>query len=391
MTDDTVTLTIAGQKWSGWQGVHIQRGIETCPPTFDLMLTTKFPNQPEAAVPPQAGAPVVVSVGGTTVITGYADRMIPSFSPQGTALRAVGRGRCADLVDCSAIADNSQFLNRSILQIAQLVTARYGISVSQVDQGNPASGSVFAADGHVIPQLNVSLSDTPWNIIEQMCRFAALLCYEDTNGRVVLTSVGTQNHASGFQRGVNVQAASAMSAMDMRYGEYICVNLSVDPLMQIDPPGTGLGMTPDNIAATQYDPAALALKQYNGSLRNRVLLVVSEQGQNLPAIAQRRVDWEAARRFGRGNMVTVTCDSWRDSAGTLWTPNQLARVDLPALGVSDTWLIADVAFVTDLARGKVAEVTLMPPAAFVPAPPPVLPNAALNTAIAPAAPAAAAP
>ena len=202
----------------------------------------------------------------------------------------------------------------------------------------------------------------------------------------MLTSVGTQKHASGFKQGVNVQAGSAMFAMDMRYGEYICVNLSVDPLLQLDAPGADLGMTPSNIAATANDSGALALKRHDGSLRRRALIIVSEQGANLPAVTQARVNWEAARRWGRGQVVTVTCDSWRDSAGTLWTPNMLAPVDIPVLGVSDTWLIADVSFVTDLARGKVAEITLMPPAAFVPAPPPVLANAALNQSIAPAAP-----
>ena len=386
MTDDAVTLTINGQKWDGWQGVLIQRGIETCPPSFHLALTSKYPSQPPDTDPPQAGAPVVVSIGDTAVITGYADRMVRSMTPRGSEIAVMGRGRCADLVDCSAIADNSQFLNQSLLQIAQRVAAPFGISVIQQDAGTPATVAITAADGMIIQQLNVTLDVSPWNIIEQLCRFATLLCYESAEGNVVLSSVGTQRHASGFRQGLNVQAAAAMSGMDMRYGEYIAVNLSVDTMMQTVPSGGDFGMTANNIAAPPvYDAQALALKKHDGTLRPRKLILVSEQGAAAPELAAQRAKWEAARRWGRGQIVTLTCDSWRDSAGTLWTPNQIARIDLPALGVSGDALIADVAFMVDLARGKVADITLMPPEAFRPAPPPVLPNAVLQLSIKPPA------
>ena len=69
------------------------------------------------------------------------------------------------------------------------------------------------------------------------------------------------------------------------------------------------------------------------------------------------------RRVGRSQAVTIVCDSWRDGASNLWTPNWLAPISLPSLKVQATWLISKVTFLRD-EQGTRAEVTLMPKEAF---------------------------
>jgi prophage tail gpP-like protein len=90
--------------------------------------------------------------------------------------------------------------------------------------------------------------------------------------------------------------------------------------------------------------------------------------QNGIDIAQRRADWERARRIGRSQMLEVEVDSWRDSAGKLWEPNFKAPLDLPGLKLTGKeWLIAEVTYM----RGKDgtrAHLTLMPEEAFQPEP-----------------------
>jgi prophage tail gpP-like protein len=50
--------------------------------------------------------------------------------------------------------------------------------------------------------------------------------------------------------------------------------------------------------------------------------------------------------------------------------NTLAPVNIPQVRVAGVlWLITQVEFVVDLERGKVAQITLMPPSAFTLAPP----------------------
>src|SRR4029077_14638411 len=81
-------------------------------------------------------------------------------------------------------------------------------------------------------------------------------------------------------------------------------------------------------------------------------------------------NWEFARRIGRSQAVTLTVDNWRDSAGTLWAPNALAPVNLPALKLAPPgpWLISECSFIKSADRGTVAELVLMPPEAFLPQP-----------------------
>ena len=86
-------------------------------------------------------------------------------------------------------------------------------------------------------------------------------------------------------------------------------------------------------------------------------------------VAVARAQWEKARRYGRSQAATVTVDSWRDSAGTLWMPNRLCPVDLPALKiVGQRWLIASVTYQLGLEGGTRALLVLMPPEAFQPEP-----------------------
>jgi prophage tail gpP-like protein len=75
------------------------------------------------------------------------------------------------------------------------------------------------------------------------------------------------------------------------------------------------------------------------------------------------------RRAGRSRTVRVKVDSWRDSAGTLWTPNTLASVNLPSQKlVAAGFLISEVSYVRNDEDGTTADITLMPPDAFRPEP-----------------------
>jgi prophage tail gpP-like protein len=75
----------------------------------------------------------------------------------------------------------------------------------------------------------------------------------------------------------------------------------------------------------------------------RLRIIVSEQIAPSPAgqqtigndaIATQRANWETARRIGRSQGASVTCDRRRHSAGTLRTPNRLATLDAPAADIS---------------------------------------------------------
>jgi prophage tail gpP-like protein len=251
-----------------------------------------------------------------------------------------GRGKCQDLVDCAAIWPSFQMSNANALSIAQNLAKPYGITVT-------AKADV----GAVIPQLNILHGETVYELIELVCRYRALLAYDLPDGNLILAQVGNVAHSSGVAQGKNVQSARAIYSMDQRYSEYLVYLQSMDMLSDAGAGG--------NLKAKKTDPGVPRFR------RKEIICEAPTGGQD---ISIKRANWEAARRMGRSMQLNVDVDSWRDSAGVLWTPNQLVPISLPILKTSDkNWIIGEVNFIRG-DEGSYASLLLMPPDAFNPEP-----------------------
>lgn len=344
MPIDELTLRLGGADIRGWTQMRITRGIERVPSTFEISMTERFPGELNA-VSVAPGTACQVLLGSDLVITGYVDVVAPMISPQGHQVHVVGRGKCCDLVDCSAEWPGGQINGTNALDVAQKLAAPYGISVALA----PGVGG-----GPAIPQISLILGETAWEVIERICRYAALLAYELPDGSLLLNQVGTSVHASGFTQGRNVQSATMQYRSDQRYSRYVAFLQSVEALWS-QAPG---GVDPNQIGVA-IDPTVQ---------RHRQLDIIAEAAAGGQEVAVARANWEMARRFGRSFMCRVTADSWRDGAGTLWQPNMLAPLELPLLKTAGVqWAISEVTYVLDQ-QGTTAELTLMPPAAFEPQP-----------------------
>jgi len=342
MTDtDDLSLVVGGLTISGWNSLRVTRGIERCPSDFEFTMTERYPGELSAAVITPGDA-CQVKLGNDVVVTGYVDRFAPSYAASGGSaqhsIQVSGRGKCADLVDCAAEWSSNQMSGVSALAIAQKLCKPYtGLSASAI-------GPVGAA----IPQFNIMWGETAFEIIERVCRYRALLVYDAPDGNLVLSGVGTQKAACGFQEGVNVQSASIVFSADQRYSEYVVRRMNTDNLA-----GTGIG---GDILQTFPDPQIK---------RHRRRYIIAENGDTAGAdVALQRGAWEASRRAGRSSQVRLTTDNWRDSAGVLWTPNTLVKLELPSLHIATAeWLISEVSYKRDDA-GTTAELIIMPPEAF---------------------------
>ena len=335
--DNTLTLLVGGKKLTGWQSIRVTRGLEHMPGVFDLSVTEREPNQTLVVIP---GDACVVSIDADPILTGWIDRYAGSIAPGEHTITITGRGKCQDLVDCAAVYAGSQIVAGSVLQLASDLAKPYGITVTG-EAGPP------------VPQFNLNLGETPWEIIDRVSRYAALLPYEGTDGNLVLAKLGASKHSSGFAQGENIQTANIAYTMDQRFSEYVSAFMSVDRLAEL---GT--------------DPSKLPKAFDKGVKRFRRRVIISEQvDNNGVSVAKLRAEWEMARRFGRSQVLIVVCDAWRDSAGALWEPNKLARVDVPALKLEPTdWLISEVTYMRDARAGTTARVVLMPAEAFTPEP-----------------------
>lgn len=344
--DDTFIKSNA-RTIAGWTNVRITRGIERCPSDFEVSYTESYPGVSDVLI--QEGDWVEVKLGDDKVMTGYIDRCTISISSREHSLRINGRSKCQDIVDCAAYIDGGQFLNMTVDKIAAALCAPYGISVS-VEAGTDV--------GDPIEQVNVMVGQSPYSVLEQLCRFRALLLYDMPDGNLVLAAggnaktsgplaIGTRVASSGFKEGVNVKSATFARSIDGRYSRYDAAYQGLDTLRDIGDGG--------NIITHAYDPTVP---------RFRYRAIISEHVTGGALIAQDRANWELACRYGRSFPIRLITDSWRDSAGALYEPNVLVDVDLPSMKLpKKRWLIAEVTYNRD-AQGTSAELLIMPPQAF---------------------------
>jgi prophage tail gpP-like protein len=337
-TTDLV-LTVGGANLTGWTETRVTLGLERMPNDFDLAITEADPAQAGQIVV-KTGDPCQISIKGRKVITGYIDRWKGSGNAKSHNIRVTGRSKSQDLVDCSAVLPQMSISGVNALTLAQQLAKPYGISVSQASGPTP-----------MIPAFSVTLGETPYEIIERICRFSGLLAYDDADGNVILGQVGTAKAASGFTYGVNVESWDVSFSADQRYQTYLAAIMNTHLLSEQGGDG--------NIVQQVHD---------EGVTRFRQLIIVSEQMMGGQSFAKVRAQWEMARRWGRSQEVTLGDDSWWDTAGQLWWPNTIATINVPpAHLVGVDWVIGEASLVYG-AEGTRASVKLMPRQAFTPDP-----------------------
>lgn len=339
---EELTLIVGGNTIGGWQDIDVTLLAEGFPNQFSIALSSKNPITSDAVVV-AANDPCRVLLGSDTVITGYVDRDSIAFSPDAHMLTIIGRGRTRDLVDCSAEYGAGAITNASALDVAQKLCGVY-----------PGLTARLAPDTDVgarIDQLLIDYTETGAAIIQRVTRNAGLLAYEDFQGRLTLARAGTRTAASGAVYGVNVLACSIQSSMDQRYSEIVCSSVSQDMLIGVEPLDEK-----GSFFHTEQDP---------GVVMHRRLVILMEQAESPEDFTILKAKWEVSRRAGRSTSVTLTLDSWRDHDGKLWEPNTLIPVRLPGLRLPDqNLIISEVTFHRSDERGTVADLSLLPKAAF---------------------------
>lgn len=348
MITDDLTITCGEVAVTGWTDIRVTRGIERLPSDFDIGLTELYPGETDKLVI-EPGMACQVRIGDDLVVTGYVDCYSPAFGPESHSVRITGRSKCADLVDCAVEWQGGQISNATVLGIAQKIGSVYGPEINGKAEGIPVTTDVEGLP--VLPQVNVMLGESGFEIIDRMARGSAVLAYDLPDGGLHLTRVGGKKASSGFAEGVNVEHAYVVYSMSQRYSKYRVYIQSTQTFMDLGDGG--------NLIAVVSDPNVK---------RNRGMTIIAEGGDPGNGIAIQRANWEMARRAGRSRVVRVVVDSWRDASGALWEPNTLASVTLESLKIkAEELLISEVTFLRN-ASGTRAEITLMAPEAFLPQP-----------------------
>lgn len=345
-----VTVEVGGKILSGWTSVSIRRGIEIMPSTFELECTENFPHSQEMVIP--EGAACIIRIGKMKVITGYIVSVNRHLSYGSHSVSVQGTSKSIDLCECSAQFNTYQFNNEPVVNLIRKICKPYGIEVKTVGK----------IDSVVLPQFSIILTETGYQIIERMTRAAALLFYDDTDGNIILSKVGSQSAASGFVEGKNVEEVAVRRSMAGRFSAVTVILQNTISLFT--PPAETSQLASQMANITVGKPAVDP-----GVTRYRPLLISAEMGDIGYAVSQQRAQWEVNRRFGRSQSIQLITDSWRDQKGQLWQPNTLVSVDFPTLKVKtkNQLLVTETVFRLDNS-GTHADITLMPKEAFIPEP-----------------------
>lgn len=334
-----LSIIVDGVEIQGWVDVEVTLRAEAFPNSFTVGATV---HDASAKLPAIAGAPCTVLIGDDVVVTGYIDRDVPTVAAGEHRIELMGRGKTQDLVDCSAEWPIGQRTDVDALEIAQTLVQPYAIA-AVLGEG--------AAAGESVPQWMLNYGETAAEIIQRVARNAGLLAYEDARGRLVLAAAGSKEAASGAVYGRNVEACRVENSMDGRFSQIVCCGLSMETLGDLGG---------DTFYHTESDPNVP---------RHRLKYVVVENVAEDPrAFTVQKARWDMARAAGRGTLVHVTVDAWRDSAGALWAPNTMVPVEVPGNRAGAKLCLSQVTFRRNDQTGTTAELVLLPREAFVPEP-----------------------
>lgn len=363
-SSQTVVVRIGDQLIYGWTSVAIRLGLELMPSTADLTITETSPVTGTLQnVSP--GDAAELYIGLDRLITGYVVAVIDTESAESHDIHVQIASKSMDLVDCAAEYSTYQMSSTNALSIAQNLAAPFGIIVNSIE----SAGDVD------IQQFNIIVTETAYEVIERLCRLAGCLFYDTPDGSIVLAPVGSDRMASGFTVGENIEQRQSVRSMAGRYSTITGI-LSTNVIL-FDPPSSE-GKYVDQMKALTAPGNSVAKDP--GVTRYRPFLIPVENGDANYDMVAKRVKWEVARRAGRSQQISVTCDSWRDTSGALWRPNTIAPY-ADQNGQSTDRMISELVF-TQGTNGTRADVVLMPRDAFIPEPLllPVMSNAAVRAA-----------
>jgi len=341
-----VLLTDDGLMLTGWKAVRISRSIEVATSSFELTCSA---DANTLKLIGREGAPVKISIGDDVVLSGFIETIEQTLTPKAHVITLTGRGRLADMVDCSCRIDKVN-ANTTLLALCEAIAAPYGVKVFVPPNGTQAILDQLP----VLPRQLVSITETAWEVIERYARYCGLLVFESEEGELTISTAGTELGASGVALGQNIEAI-------------VCTKSTLGTFSTFNAVLSSYSAGADDEGVTNLPVVTVVAKNSTG--RFRPTYFVSEQSATDRRFVEKRVNWMASRSYGRSRRVRVLVDNWRDASGSPWIPNTNYPVSADTVGVPENTilLLAEVTFILDK-LGTHAELVFGPRQGFLPEP-----------------------
>ena len=321
--NNTVSVLVNGQRFSGWKSVHIEMSLDQIARAFSLEVTRTFPNKSDYKVL-QSGGLVQVLIGDDLVCTGYITATPVKYAGKTITVNVQGKSKTVDLVDCcppsaavetassegwagikgksgnevKAPAAASMWKNIPTSEIIAALAKPYGIAVRD------DAGIATKPANHTI-----NPGETVVESINRLITKDNIILTDDENGNLVIAQPGSGGTCSdALVLGQNVLSGEAKFDFSKRYSDYVVL-------------GQHKQSDSDNAKTAASDKGTAQ----DEDVRYR-LKVIKDKGQSSSGFCLNRADFEMRYAKAQSEKVTYKVQGWRQSSGIIWPLNGKVRI-----------------------------------------------------------------
>lgn len=276
------------------------------------------------------GTPVTVLANGQLILTGYINKMTPSFDAHNHTIEVSGTSKGSDSVKSAAEHEKGEWRNKTPLQIAQ-----------ELDK----QGVGFTSDTEQpkLEYFRLNPNETVFAAVERMTRRHPMLLQGMPDGSIKMTKGGSGGSNAPLIQGVNILGGSATFDDSDQHSEYKVKGQRV----------YGVDKKALQIVAVEKD----------SSVKRHLPKHIHQETDIDDDTAQKRAKHHKNRQQGESVTASIRAQSWFDGGGQLWQANALVYVESSVLKLSQQMLIKNVSLTQDQS-GSFAQLSLVLPQAF---------------------------
>lgn len=332
-----------------WEDASYNRSLDYLCGSFSFSTTDKSP----LPYPVKKGDEVEISINGSTVLSGFVEKISIKGSLSGTSVDVSGRDKTADIVDSSVPegAKNNEG-SFSLSSLCSAVISGLGVSVGIVDD----SGGIEPFTEKDLQA--ASSGSNAFDFLNNFARKRQVYLITSPGGDMILYRPGGRFASTVIRneqnnRLNNVLSWSCENSDEQRYNQYKVKsqdNIGFDK----DANSDNEGMQRKGIA-------------FDDDIRNtRYLEIIGEESMK-DTEAKDRADEEANLRRARGFSYGAELAGITQDNGELWQIGQLVEIRDYRSGVYGYYLAKDIEIKQGL-DGSYTSLTLVEPDAYLVAP-----------------------
>ena len=327
----TIEVRVAGSRITDFVAGSCSFSLGEAVGSFDVEYMVSAKQSLERALFP--GDAVELLVDGYVLLQGHVDTTDDEDGPQELKLRAAGRTRSADLVDCSVTA--RIFKRQTVGSIARLLAEPFDVPIE-----------VDGADSEQILSFAAQRGETPAEVIGRAAARAGMHLYA-RGGALVLGTAKLEGIDAHLMRGQEPLIRTARSdSWHERFSVYVFRG-------QVPSSDETFGKAAAQLKGSVLDPEIT---------RYRPLMVqVSTSGAGDLAT---RAAVVRNQRAGQGQRVLVTLDGLTAPSGKPWAVNTLVHLVNEPLAINDVLLVSAARMRFGALTPPETELELMPPEAW---------------------------